>query len=40
MLGTTPAEVSGVMINRQSCSLDAEIPDGAEVILVTPMGGG
>jgi len=40
MLGAGKYEANAAAINGQSCALDAEIPDGAEVIIVTPMGGG
>jgi molybdopterin converting factor small subunit len=34
------SEANAAAINGQPSSFDAEIPDGAEVVLVTPMGGG
>lgn len=40
LIGSTTYEVSGACINGNPCSLDAEIPPGADVTLVTPMGGG
>lgn len=40
LLGATSSEVSNAMINGEICPLDTEIPDGAAIILVTPMGGG
>jgi molybdopterin converting factor small subunit len=40
LLGTKEAEVAAAMLNNESCDLNAEISDGAVVILVTPFGGG
>lgn len=40
IIGTTPLEVAAACINGDVCPFDAEIPDGAEVILVTYMGAG
>ncbi len=40
LLGTKPGEVYTAAINGQACPFETEIPDAAEVILVTPVGGG
>jgi hypothetical protein len=40
LIGSSPAEVAGACINKEVCSLEAEIPPGAEVLLVTHVGGG
>lgn len=40
ILGSSTAELSNVMMNGQICSLDKEIEEGAEILFVTPMGGG
>lgn len=40
LLGTKPAEVAAASINGNVRPLDTEIPDGAEIILVTFVGGG
>lgn len=40
ILGTKPAEVANAVINGEVCSLESNIPEGAEVILVTHMGAG
>lgn len=40
LIGTQPAEVAAAAINGYVCSFDTEIPDGAEVIFVTHVGGG
>jgi len=39
-LGSTTAELSNAMMNGQICSFDSEIEDGAEILFVTPVGGG
>jgi sulfur carrier protein ThiS len=39
-LGTKEAEVAAAAINGVVCPLDTEIPNGAIVTLVTPVGGG
>ncbi len=39
-LGTKEAEVAAAMLNNEACDLNAEISDGAVVVLVTPFGGG
>jgi sulfur carrier protein ThiS len=39
-LGTKPEEVAVASINGAACPFETEIPDNAEVILVTPFGGG
>lgn len=40
LLGTTPSEVSNVAMNGKICPLETEIVNGAELVLVTPVGGG
>ena len=40
LLGTTPEEISSAVMNGEVCALETEIEDGAELILVTPVGGG
>ncbi len=40
LLGTRPGEVYAATINGRLHPFDAPIPDGAEVVLVTPFGGG
>ena len=40
LLGTRTAEVYAAQVNGELRPLEFEIPDGAEVILVTPFGGG
>jgi sulfur carrier protein ThiS len=40
LLGTVEAEVAAAAINGEPYPLEAEIPDGAVVILVTPVNGG
>lgn len=40
LLGAGRYEANAATINGKASELDAEIPDGAEVIVVTPMGGG
>jgi sulfur carrier protein ThiS len=40
ILGTTDREVAAAALNGEPAPLEAEIPDGAVVILVTPVGGG
>ncbi len=39
-LGTRTAEVAAAAINGEVIPLESEIPDGATVTLVTPVGGG
>ncbi len=40
ILGTKPAEVAVACIHDAACPFDTVIPDNAEIILVTPFGGG
>jgi sulfur carrier protein ThiS len=40
ILGSSEAEVAAVALNKEPCSLEDIIPDGAVVTLVTPVGGG
>jgi molybdopterin converting factor small subunit len=40
LLGAGKYEVYTAAINGNPCTFDDDIPDGAEVILVTPVGGG
>lgn len=40
LLGTQPGEVYVASIDGQLHPFDAEVPDGAEVILAPPVGGG
>jgi molybdopterin converting factor small subunit len=40
LLGTSSAEVSNAAIDGQVVPFKTPIPDGAEVTLVTPVGGG
>lgn len=40
LLGTKPQEVAAAAVNGSVCPFDSVIPDGAEIILVTPFGGG
>ena len=40
LLGAGKYEVYTAAINGNPCTFDDVIPDGAEVILVTPVGGG
>jgi sulfur carrier protein ThiS len=40
LLGTREAEVATAALNGVAVPLDTEIPDGATVTLVTPVGGG
>jgi sulfur carrier protein ThiS len=39
-LGATPNEVAGATIDDVLAPLETHIPTGAEIRLVTPMGGG
>ncbi len=39
-IGTTEREVAAASIHGKPCSFDTEIPEKAEVILVTNIGGG
>jgi molybdopterin converting factor small subunit len=40
LLGAGIYEANAASMNGESCSFDTEICDGAEIVLVTPMGGG
>ncbi len=40
LLGTRPGEVYAATIEGQLQPFDTAIPEGAEVVLVTPFGGG
>jgi sulfur carrier protein ThiS len=40
LLGTSRAEVAGATINDEFARFDAKIPEGAVIVLVTPVGGG
>lgn len=40
LLGTKEAEVAAATLNNEPCDLNAEVSDGAVVVLVTPFGGG
>jgi hypothetical protein len=40
LLGTKPGEVYSATINGKLYPFETEIPDGADVVLVTPFGGG
>ena len=40
IIGSTVEEVAGATINGEFVSFDSEVPDGAEIKLVTPIGGG
>ena len=39
-LGAGKYEANAASINGESCSLETEIVNNAEIVLVTPMGGG
>ncbi|MCP4405026.1 MAG: MoaD/ThiS family protein [bacterium] len=39
-IGTTDREVSAASMNGRLCPLDTPIPPDAEIVLVTPIGGG
>ena len=39
-LGSSEAEVAAAALDNEPCALDDFIPDGAVVMLVTPVGGG
>jgi sulfur carrier protein ThiS len=39
-LGSSEGEVAAAALDGKPAPLDSPIPDGAEVVLVTPMGGG
>ncbi len=40
LLGTRPGEVYAATINGQLWPFETAIPEGADVVLVTPFGGG
>lgn len=40
LLGAGIYEANAASMNGESCSFETEICEGAEIILVTPMGGG
>jgi len=40
ILGTKEAEVAAAALNGEPCGLEAIIPSGAVITLVTPFGGG
>jgi sulfur carrier protein ThiS len=40
LLGTRPAEAYAATVDGELRPFEAVIPDGAEIVLVTPFGGG
>jgi sulfur carrier protein ThiS len=40
LLGAGVYEANAASMNGESCSFETEICEGAEIVLVTPMGGG